>query len=284
MIRKATAALALILLALAICACGTKEEAEPQAADATSAASTPTITPGEMVLIPAGEYTIGTDERDPQDKKSFTLAYPEHKVKLPAFWIDKYEVTMMEYLEFTANTGYVAEGEAEGKTWRTFFSTEKPYNPVVYITFKDAEAYCKAKGRRLPTEFEWEAAARGLEGVRFPWGNEWVDNKTNTAEAGFKNPQDIGKFDDVNALGVHDMFGNVQEWTSSWFRPYPGNKRTQDFNSAYRVVRGLGSRYTGNKYNGLWARSAYQPQYLADFGCRCAKDATPEEAAQAPSK
>ncbi len=288
MIRKANCVLALIIVALAMGACGTKENATPKAETAAPAVDTPKVVPGEMVLIPAGEYVIGTNENDPEKKNEFTNAYPEHKVKLPAFWIDKYEVTGKEYLDFSINSSYVAEGEAEGKTWRTFFSPERAYNPVTYITFKDAEAYCKGVGKRLPTEEEWEAAARGPNGNRFPWGNEWEPNKANTLDAGFRAPVDVGKFEgDVSPFGVRDMFGNVQEWTASTLKPYPGNKfaGSMSFPAGYRVIRGLGSRFTGAKSAGLWIRAAWPPSYLADFGCRCAKDATPEEAAKAaPAK
>ncbi len=284
MIRKTTFALAFILVVLALGACGSKEEAQPVTTEPAAEAQKPTVTPGEMVLIPAGEYTIGTNEKEPEG--GVNNASPEHKVKLPAFWIDKYEVTGKEYLDFSIKTSYVAEGEAEGKTWRTFFSYEKANQPVVYVTWKDADAYCKAQGNRLPTEEEWEAAARGPNGYRFPWGNEWQDNKANIAEAGFRVPQDVGAFDDVSPFGVHDTFGNVQEWTSSWFKAYPGNaKGNPNFGERFRVIRGMGSRYTNTKSSGLWARSAYLPNFLADFGFRCARTATPEEAAKAaPAK
>jgi formylglycine-generating enzyme required for sulfatase activity len=284
MIRKTHYALALILVGLALGACGKKEEAQPQAEQAP-AVQTPKITPGEMVLIPAGEYTIGTKEKKNPDG-STSDAYPEHKVKLSAFWIDKYEVTNSEYLDFSINTNYVAEGQSEGKTWRTFFSPDKANTPVVYLTWKDAEAYCKAGGKRLPTEEEWEAAARGSEGLRYPWGNQWDNNRTNTAEAGYRVPMDIGMFDDVSPFGVHDMFGNVQEWTASWLKAYPGNaSKNSNYGERFRVVRGLSVSYFGGKAFGLWARSAYLPNYLANFGFRCAKNATPEEAAKAaPAK
>jgi len=285
MIKKTFCALTLILFALALGACGAKEEAAPTE-EPVAAVETPAITPGEMVLIPAGEYTIGSNEPDPESKKKVTPAYPEHKVTLKAFWIDKYEVTGKEYLEFAIKTNYEAEGQAEGKTWRTFFSYEKPNNPVTYITWKDAEAYCKAMEKRLPTEIEWEAAGRGPNGQRYPWGNEWETGKANTHDAGFRVPVDVGQFSqDVSPFGVHDMFGNVQEWTGDLYRPYKGNPMAGDiqYNSGYRSIRGLGSRYAGAKMSGLWTRTAYAPNYLADFGCRCAKDASPEDAAKAPA-
>jgi len=284
MIRKTTLALTLIIAVLALGACGKKEEAQPQAQTAAPVEQKPTITPGEMVLIPAGEYIIGTNEMNPENKKESNTAYPEHKVKLKAFRIDKYEVTFKEYLDFSVNTSYVPEGDSEGKTWRTFFSPDKANTPVVYVTYKDSEAYCKAGGKRMPTEEEWEAAARGPNGNRFPWGNEWIDNKANTAETGNLKPADVGLFDDVSAFGVHDMLGNVTEWTASWYKPYPGSK-AGGFNASWRVVRGLSYLYKGSKFNGLWVRSAYLPNYLAYFGFRCAKDATADEAAKAaPAK
>jgi formylglycine-generating enzyme required for sulfatase activity len=238
-----------------------------------------------MVLIPAGEYTIGSPEKKDADGK-IPDAYPEHKVKLNAFWIDKYEVTNREYLDFSVNTSYAAEGEAEGKTWRTFFSPEKANVPVVYLTWKDAEAYCKAGGMRLPTEEEWEAAARGPEGLRYPWGNEWDATRANTADAGTRLPVDVGTYNDVSPFGVHDMFGNVQEWTASWFTAYPGNNnKNPNYGERFRVVRGFSFHWLGGKALALWARSAYLPNYLGDFGFRCAKDATPQEAAKgAPAK
>jgi formylglycine-generating enzyme required for sulfatase activity len=287
MIKKVNCILALVLAVLTLGACGKKEETQSKTETATPAVETPKIVYGEMVLIPAGEYIIGTNERDLENKKEFSNAYPEHKVKLPAFWIDKYEVTGKQYLDFTVDTSYVAEGQEEGKTWRTFFSYERAYNPVTYITFKDAEAYCKGVGKRMPTEEEWEAAGRGPNGYRFPWGNEFVPLKANTMDAGFVKPVDVGRFEgDVSPFGVHDMFGNVQEWTSSIFKSYPGNPKAASPEFAgYRVLRGLGSRHTNVKSAGLWSRSAWPGNYLADFGCRCAKNATPEEAAKAaPAK
>jgi gamma-glutamyl hercynylcysteine S-oxide synthase len=284
MIRKANYALTLILFVLAFVACGKKEEAQ-KTETAPAAEQKPAIQYGEMVLIPGGEYTIGTnDQKDPSDPKQISNAYPEHKVKLNAFWIDKYEVTYKQYLDFSIKTSYVAEGTAEGKTWRTFFSAEKANFPVTYITWKDASEYCKGNGLRLPTEEEWEAAARGTTANRYPWGNDWAPDKTNTAEAGFRNPVAAGQFEaDNSPFGVRDMFGNVQEWVSNSYAPYKGNPKAgaPEYSAGYKVLRGLGSHYQGGKSLGLYVRTAYQPNFLADFGCRCAKDATPEDAAKA---
>jgi formylglycine-generating enzyme required for sulfatase activity len=264
----------IIILAvlLGLNACGKKESAE-QTETATETAA-PAIVPGEMVLIPAGEFILGTNEKD-------SIAYPEQKINLPAFWIDKYEVTNKEFLDFSIKTGYQGEGAKEGRDWRLFFTPEKALYPVVYITWNDAAAYCKSLGKRLPTEEEWEKAARGTDGRRYPWGNEWMNNRSNTSEAGLGTTAEIGQFDDVGPYGVHDMLGNVQEWTESWYVTYKGNpKKDPKSGHTLRVVRGLSYRFKG-KEGSLWVRSAWPPQALYDFGCRCAKDATPEDVAKA---
>ena len=278
MFRNAFAVFIIILaVMLGLSACGSKKEVE-EVTEAVSEPAAPAIVPGEMVLIPAGDFILGTD-----DSKS--VAYPKRTINLPAFWIDKYEVTNSEFLDFSLKTGYQGEGAKEGKDWRIFFTPatpEKARIPVVYITWNDAQAYCKSLGKRLPTEEEWEKAARGTDGRTYPWGNEWVDNRSNTYEAGYTKPQPIRLFEeDVSPFGVHDMLGNVQEWTASWFTTYKGNpKKDPQSGKTLRVVRGLGANHKA-KQGSLWNRDAWPPEALFNFGCRCAKDATPEDVAKA---
>jgi len=145
---------------LAFGACGKKEEAQPQAEPA-AAQELLKVVPGEMVLIPAGEYVIGSNEKDPTTK-DVTLAYPEHKVKLPPSGLT-IRSDDEEYLDFSINTSYSPEGESEGKTWRTFFSPDRAMQPVVYVTWKDADAYCKAG--RQETSHGRRVGSRG-EGAR----------------------------------------------------------------------------------------------------------------------
>jgi formylglycine-generating enzyme required for sulfatase activity len=271
MFRNCPRFIAVMILILFLAACGKKEESPesaetPSAQDTAPIPETPAITPGEMVLIPAGEFILGDNTKGSQ-------ANPQQKVNLPAFWIDKYEITNREFLDFSIKTGYQAEGASEGKDWRTFFTTDKADFPVVYITWKDADSYCKASGKRLPTEPEWEKAARGTDGRIYAWGNEWKPGQTNTYETD-RAPAAIGKYSgDVSPYGVHDMVGNVMEWTSSWYLPYKGNSQEDpNFGQRFRVVRGASSRSYGDRYR-LWMRSAYLPNSLYDFGFRCAKDA-----------
>jgi formylglycine-generating enzyme required for sulfatase activity len=273
MFRKHLFVLLGVFLLLAFGACAKKEEVAQTTE--TAAPAEPEYKPGEMVLIPAGEFIMGSSE----DKGG--PAAPQQKLSLPAFWIDKFEVTNADFLDFAIKTGYQGEGAKEGKDWRQFFTPDKAKYPVVYITWNDATAYCKAQGKRLPTEQEWEKAARGGNGGRYPWGEKWDSTLANTYEAGMRQPIAVGTYKDVSPYGVRDMMGNVQEWTGSWYQPYKGSTRKdQFFGERYRVVRGGGSRMYGSRGH-IWDRSAYLPNSLYDFGCRCAKDATPEEGAKA---
>ena len=275
MLKRGFIAFAMLAVLCCVSACGKKDQQEESQATTSEVETKPAVVPGEMVLIPAGSFVFGTNNKESD------IANPEQKANLPAFWIDKYEVTNSQFLDFSIKTSYTGEGAKEGRDWRLFFTPEKGLFPVVYITWNDASAYCKSLGKRLPTEEEWEKAARGANGNIYPWGNEWMENQSNTSEAGFRNPVAVGEFNDVSPYGVHDMLGNVQEWTGSWYITYKGNpKKDPKSGQTLRVVRGLSSRYRG-KMGHLYDRSAFPPAALYDFGCRCAKDATPEEAAKA---
>mgnify|MGYP001218970336 CR=1 FL=1 len=276
MFRKYSAVFIILLgLALVLSACGKKEVAEEETAVGEEAV--PEAKPGDMVLIPAGEFVIGSEDKE-------SIAYPKRKLNLPAYWIDKFEVTNMEFMDFSIKTGYVGEGAKTGQDWRLFFTPatpEKARLPVLYVTWNDASKYCESVGKRLPTEEEWEKAARGPDGNKYSWGNEWADNRANTWEAGNMRAVPVGQFDDVSVYGVHDMLGNVREWTGSWFVNYPGTlKKDAHSGKEWRVLRGLAYN-TKAKLGDLSLRSAYAPEALFDFGFRCARDATPEDAAKA---
>jgi formylglycine-generating enzyme required for sulfatase activity len=275
---KKTLIVFIILLGvmLAMSACSKKEATTAGEGTATEAA-VPAVVPGEMALIPAGEFILGSDDKN-------SISYPQQKINLPAYWIDKYEVTNFEFMDFSIKTGYVGEGAKTGQDWRLFFTPatpEKARLPVVYITWNDANKYCSSVGKRLPTEQEWEKAARGTDGRAYPWGNEWVNGRSNTWEASRAKLVPIGEYDDVSVYGVHDMLGNVREWTGSWFVNYPGTlKKDPHAGKEWRVLRGLAYNLKARMGN-LTARSAYAPDALFDFGFRCAKDATAEDVAKA---
>lgn len=189
-----------------------------------------------MIAIPAGEFVMGNDAGDDDEQ-------PAHKVFVDAFEIDQYEVTNEQFQAFVEETGYVTEAEkaGEGRTWRTY-AEGKPRHPVVMVTWNDAVAYCQWCGKRLPTEAEWEKAARGTEGFIYPWGNEWALDKANTEESGYRGTIIVGSFPaGASPYGVMDMAGNVAEWTSDWYDAYPGSTFTSAyFGKKYRVIRGGG--------------------------------------------
>ena len=152
-----------------------------------------------MVYVPAGEFSMG----------GHSESEPLHKRSLPGYWIDKYEVTNMQFQKFVEATGYCAEG---GWSINDIQGCEK--YPAINITWKDASAYAEWAGKRLPTEAEWEKAARGIDGRTYPWGNEWdpsraviggSDSVGNIAEVG-THPND------VSPAGCLDMAGNAPEW------------------------------------------------------------------------
>jgi formylglycine-generating enzyme required for sulfatase activity len=272
--KKGLVSVVVLAMICAVSGCGKK--AEEQQGETTQPAK-PEVNLEEMVLIPAGEFIMGTNIKGPDNKE--TVAYPEHKVNLPAFWIDKYEVTNYQMLQFAIKEGYTGEGAKEGKDWRLFATPDKALFPVQYVTLNDAKAYCKSVGKRLPTEAEWEKAARGTDGRAYPWGNEWEEGRSNTAESGLLRPAAVGEFNDVSPYGVHDMLGNVREWTSTPFELYPGNPNKNPGKGRI-VVRGLSPNHRGKLVH-LWDRDGYPAEYLGDIGFRCAKDATPEDAAKA---
>jgi formylglycine-generating enzyme required for sulfatase activity/tRNA A-37 threonylcarbamoyl transferase component Bud32 len=177
-----------------------------------------------MVAVPAGAYVIGDDHGS-------TFARPRHVVQLAAFSIDKREVTVGDYMKYV---------DATRATWS---NTEKDVHvPATRVAWKEAANYCAWRhtaGGRLPTELEWEAAARGAGGRTFPWGEGSAGSRANTASFGRKGPVPVGSFPvGATANGLQDMVGNVWEWTSSTFSAYPGAAPLPDSMKAYRVSRG----------------------------------------------
>lgn len=161
-----------------------------------------------MVVVPAGWFWMGQDD-GPESSR------PQHAVYLDAFAIDRTEVTMAAFAEFVAATGYQAKG------WEGDARGAHADEPAVGIVWQDADAHCRWFGKRLPTEAEWEKAARGTDKRIYPWGDQWNADCANTADSGYGRagvPVPVGSFlDGASPYGALDMAGNVAEWVSDYF-------------------------------------------------------------------
>ena len=245
--------------------------------------------PEEMVLVPAGPFIMGTDEvgleQEAQElgiEKPWVLdAMPAHRVDLPAFFIDRHEVTNGDYARFVEATGFPRLPHWSNGRPRP----DQERLPVTYVNWVEADAYCRWLGRRLPAEAEWEKAARGPDGWLYPWGVFFDPRRANVG--GLRSgPTPVGSFPlGRSPYGADDMIGNVWEWTADWYRSYPGaSYDSPDFGEKYRVARsnsfaGLGhfSKKVMEEVEAIEARAAYRlyfPPHVAleDVGFRCARD------------
>ncbi|MBI3609086.1 MAG: formylglycine-generating enzyme family protein [Nitrospirae bacterium] len=243
----------------------------------------------DMVLVPAGSFVMGTDEvqletvaEESGITKPWVLdAAPAHRVNLPSFFIDRYEVTNGAYLRFVEATGFSILPH-----WRTGRpDPDQERKPVIFVNWQEADAYCRWLGKRLPTEAEWEKAARGPYGWIYPWGYFFDYRRANVG--GLQSgPSPVGSFPRGRTpYGADDMIGNVWEWTADWYHNYPGAMYTSpDFGEKYRVARGNSWAGLGHfpkkaldEIKAVEARAAYRlyfPPHIAleDVGFRCAKD------------
>lgn len=231
-----------------------------------------------MVAIRGGEFLMGNDGRG-DDGPGDEDERPAHRVTVNAFRLDKYETTNAMYDAFVRATrrappfhwadGGYPEGTAD--------------HPVVYVSWHDAEAYCRWSGKRLPTEAEWERAARGGDGRRFPWGNEFSALNANTpqywlAQRASGHTMPVGSFPQGRTPeGVEDLAGNVYEWVADWYQPYPGNQHPNvHYGTKNKVLRG-GSWYDCLSYGcGLSSPAYNRSRFAPDiknkgFGFRCAR-------------
>lgn len=247
----------------------------------SSAAPDPAAQSGikDMVLIPAGTFSMGTDAASaelPADEK------PAHTVFLDAYYIDKYEVTNAQYRSFVLATGrpapFVNRPWAEPYNWRgTDYPAGKGNYPVVLVTWEDAQAYAAWMNKRLPTEAEWEKAARAqLINRQYPYGDTLKNNQANF-DKGFlrKNAlKPVGSFE-PNAIGLYDMAGNVWEWCQDWYdadyyKKSPAQNPRGPAEGLYRVDRG-GAWVNDNNYLRCSQRGKNMPDSKSHItGFRCA--------------
>ena len=179
-----------------------------------------------MVFVPEGTFTMGIDHPRATDERH------QHPVQLSDFYIDRCEVTNDQFAAFVAATGHLTTAEqpgeaesADGISWR---QPEGPgssivgreNHPVVYVSWHDAQAHCAWKGKRLPTEAEWEKSARGMDGRMWPWGTQFGPGFANLwgTEDGYEKTAPVGSFPaGASPHGALDMAGNVWEWCADWY-------------------------------------------------------------------
>ncbi len=280
-----------------------------------------------MVLIPAGEFVMGSDKTDEEGLQNeygiidppFMDEHPMRKVFLADFMIDQYEVTNAQYKTFVQATehpvpaawvqnGYSARdgklrsfdldllrrvavdyfkldrdttvmGREELLVELDMIQTSRGSLPVASVSWHDAHKYCAWAGKRLPSEAEWEKAARGPQGLEYPWGNEFDLKKTNSGQNSDEENDiaSVGSYPaDKSPYGVYDMAGNVSEWVDDWYQSYPGGDYHSPFyGEIHKVVRG-GNADTGHYALSLFFRAALRHHMdpilvIGKRGFRCAK-------------
>lgn len=203
-----------------------------------------------MVLIPEGSFPMGVPHGDRDGGRD---EYPRHDVFVSNFYIDKYELTNGRYLEFVKATNHRIPQNPKNATrnlWAGDSITESLIDrPVINVDWADANAYCQWAGKRLPTEAEWEKAAKGTADRRFPWGNVEPTNKHlnfNQQWIGEKTLMPVGSYElGKSPFGVYDMAGNVWEWVNDWYdakyyEKSPAKNPTGPETGTKRVLRGSG--------------------------------------------
>ncbi|MGE0132639.1 MAG: SUMF1/EgtB/PvdO family nonheme iron enzyme [Blastocatellales bacterium] len=241
-------------------------EALPSAAPGPEQPAGPAIPaiPDGMVFVPGGDFKMGRDDGDEFES-------PAHAVNVKPFYIDQLEVTNEEYQRFVSATGHRAPTHwINGKIpdGQTKF-------PVVNVSWDDANAYARWANKRLPTEPEWELAARGTDGRVYPWGNVWRQNYANAGRGKEGDLVETGRYESgASPFGALDMCGNAWEWTSSDFKDYPGRKVASSLAGAgLKVIRG-GAYDVAAKRATTTYRGGISPDRIPDkTGFRCVRDA-----------
>ena len=245
---------------------------------------------GEMLLIPAGSFLMGTSRPGIPRK-------PQRQVYLRAYELDRTEVTLGQFARFVTATGYrppfVAEAWAAPYNWA---GGEPPRgygdHPVTLVNWYDAAAYCRWAGKRLPTEAEWEKGARGTDGRRFPWGDTWDGAACNHGRGGPDNYDDsdghettapVGSYPRGRSpYGLEDMFGNAWEWTADWYSETWDQVRAGQHDGNLADPRGPASGYQrvvrgGSFFFNLEQDWAVEPMFMfpgtrrKSTGFRCAR-------------
>jgi formylglycine-generating enzyme required for sulfatase activity len=306
--RRQAQLIALIVVALSLAACARPAPTNtPVQPTPTCVLPTPTPAPSlgdvrtrpadgmEMVYVPAGEFQMGSSEEEVEravelcstywgycDPGNFEVELPAHQVSLDGFWMDRTEVTNDQFRKC------VEAGMCNAPSSWYSDQLNKPDQPVVYVSWVQAQAYCQWAGARLPTEAEWEYAARGPESRLFPWGNTFDATLMNYCDVtcpavyqpdvagddGYAFPAPVGSYPKgASWCGALDMAGNAWEWVSDWYGEYPSDPQVNPSGPAlaeWRVARG-GSWYQTRAHARSATRLTVAPAETSDdLGFRCA--------------
>jgi sulfatase modifying factor 1 len=255
---------------------------EAWAAPAQAGKIRTSLTPPGMVYIPAGSFFVGGDEGGED-------ALPQHECSTEGFYMDRTPVTVGQFKNFVKETGYITEAEEgagaplwldgnwrvmDGVSWKHPSGDRLPedfsQHPVTQLSSKDARAYAEWKDCRLPTEKEWEYAARGgQKDVRFPWGNKISRSNANYGSEGTCAVMHYHG----NGYGLFDMSGNVWEWTASYYLAYPGNcQENPHFGEQYFVLRGGCWLFDGSHCSISFRNASLPTAIYPTVGFRCVKD------------
>ena len=265
-----------------------KNKTSNKVADSVAAieeVKTQRIASSEMVLVPAGKFTMGTDDVDASGKSQefgfneplYLNEQPQREVMVDEFYMDKFEVTNGQFVDYIRALGKYSDADIENLKERLQLQQENL--PVRNITWHKADEYCRYVGKRLPTESEWEKAARGTDGREYPWGNDWKPEHVNKGQ-GESDVMPVGSIESGKSpYGIYEMAGNVMEWTADWYEAYPDAKYVSpNYGNKRKVARGGSWGGVGHYVIPHYFRVAYRfnfepDQAFNDVGFRCAKDA-----------
>jgi len=228
-----------------------------------------------LLYVPEGEFIMGSNSSESGDNLI-------HKVILDAFWIDQTEVTNTQYATCVSSGGCIPPSETSSFTRSNYYGNSQFDDyPVIYVNWNKASAYCSWVGRRLPTEAEWEKAARGTDGRAYPWGNDWsnTDSLVNSGHGVIESGDTtkVGNYKSgASPYGAYDMAGNVWEWVNDWYsknyyQSSPSLNPLGPDSGQYRILRG-GSWYFNDWGTNSAVRNPFDPTYTGMIlGFRCAQ-------------